>query len=143
MKKPIKWMLSIIVGMVVIVGLAVGVYEMFVKPHKHSGPVHLTSAQQAALQYAIPEMTTNLKGSGVVQFTVTLQASDKSTLAELKELTPSIEDALNETMREFTMQDLTTSTGLTRLKSQIESSVNERLPQGKVTNVLLPTVVAQ
>ncbi len=143
MKKPIKWMLSIIVVMVVVIGLVIGAYECFLNPHKQTDPLHLTAAQQAALQYAMPQMTTNLKGSGIVQFSVTLQASDKSTLDELKTMTPEIEDVLNETMRNFTTQDLTTSGGLSQLKSQIKASVNAQLATGKVTKVLLPSVVAQ
>lgn len=141
MKKPIRWMLSIIVGMVVIVGLAIGTYELFLKP-KH-GPEPLSAAQQVALQYALPQMTTNLKGSGIVQFTVTLQASDKSTLAELKTLTPDIEDVLNETMRQFTTGNLTSAAGLDEVKANIKTAVNARLSSGKVTKVLLPSVVAQ
>lgn len=143
MKNPIKWMVSIVVGMVLVVGLGVGAYLTYFKHPAHKGPVKLTSSQQAALQYTVPDMTTNLKSSGVVQFSVTLQASDKATLNELKELTPSIQDVLNETMRQYTMDDLTSSAGLAHLKSSILVSVNAILPKGKVTKVLLPTIVAQ
>ncbi|MCL6488117.1 MAG: flagellar basal body-associated FliL family protein, partial [Alicyclobacillus mali] len=94
-------------------------------------------------QVTLPQMTTNLAGSGIIQFTLTLQADSKGTKNELNLMEPQISDAVNGIMREFTSDELRTDAGLNRLKATIVSQVNRLLPTGRVTAAYLSQVLVQ
>ncbi|AEJ43275.1 flagellar basal body-associated FliL family protein [Alicyclobacillus acidocaldarius] len=144
MKKAVRTMLMIVLGIVVIAGAAIG-YLLYSKKHHAAGgaPPKLSAKQMADLQVTLPQMTTNLAGSGIIQFTLTLQADSKSTKNELNLMEPQISDAVNGIMREFTSDELRTDAGLNRLKATIVSQVNRLLPAGKVTAVYLSQVLVQ
>lgn len=144
MKKAVRTMLMIVLGIVVIAGAAIG-YLLYSKKHHTAGgaPSKLSAKQMADLQVTLPQMTTNLAGSGIIQFTLTLQADSKSTKNELNLMEPQISDAVNGIMREFTSDELRTDAGLNRLKATIVSQVNRLLPTGKVTAVYLSQVLVQ
>lgn len=141
MKRLFKLMIIVIAVIAVLVVGGVIFYLHY--KSSHSGPKKLTLAQQQALQVALPQMTTNLAGGSIVQFTVTLQASDSATVNELKSMTPVIEDDLNRIMRQYSSNQLDSSTGLTKAKSQIQSSVDASLPKGSVTKVYFVSILAQ
>ena len=144
MKKAVRTMLFIVLGIVVIAGAVIG-YVLYAKKHHAAGgaPPKLSAKQMAALQVTLPQMTTNLAGSGIIQFTLTLQADSKSTKNELNLMEPQISDTENGVMREFTSDELRTDAGLSRLKATIVSQVNRLLPSGKVTAVYLSQVLVQ
>ncbi|QQE80813.1 flagellar basal body-associated protein FliL [Alicyclobacillus sp. SO9] len=141
MKKPLKLMVLIISSMAVLIAAGIGVY-LVLKPsaHKHG---KLTIQQQKALQVALPQMTTNVAGGGIVQFTVTLQANDKSTHEEIKTLIPTIQDTMNRLMRTYTTKEINSSSGIVKLKGNIAKAVDSQLPKGTVTKVLFTDIVTQ
>jgi len=141
MKRLLKLMIIVIAVMAVLV--AGGVFFYLHYKSSHSRPKPLTLAQQQALQVALPEMTTNLKSGSIVQFTVTLQASDAATQNEIKDMTPAIEDELNRIMRQYTDNDLDSSQGLAQLENNIRTTVNSSLPKGSVTKVLFVSILTQ
>ena len=142
MKKPVVIMISIIGGMAVLLAAGVGAY-FYLKPGKATHPVPLTAAQARALQVDLPQLTTNLKGGGLIQFTLTLQASDASTKKELTDLQPDVQDSINQTMREFSADDLKTVQGFNALKSAIMTNVNHVLQKGHISAAFLSQVVVQ
>ncbi|WP_206830790.1 flagellar basal body-associated protein FliL [Alicyclobacillus fructus] len=144
MKKAVRAMLIIVIGIVVVAGAAIG-YVLYAKKHHGAGgaPPKVSAKELADLQVTLPQMTTNLAGSGIIQFTLTLQADSKSTKNELNLMEPQISDAVNGIMREFTSDELRTDAGLNRLKSTIVSQVNRLLPNGKVTAAYLSQVLVQ
>ncbi|WAH35397.1 flagellar basal body-associated FliL family protein [Alicyclobacillus dauci] len=146
MKKPLVVMLIIIIAIVVIVGGGVGAFMYLTKHHSASAKASaqaLTPSQAVALQVPLPQMTTNLKNQGLIQFTLILQADSKSTKSELTEMQNEIQDTVNETMRQFTPDQLKDDKGLTTLKSAISSNVNSKLQKGRVTNVYFSQVLVQ
>lgn len=146
MKKPIVIMSLIIVIILVVAGGGVGTYLYLKKHHGKGGassPPKLSASQAAALQFTLPEMTTNLKSSGLIQFTMTLQSNNKSTKVEVTKMQNQIEDKVNQVMRQFSATDLRSVSGFNTLKKTLSTDVNNMLQKGKVTNVYFSQVVVQ
>lgn len=145
MKKPLTVMLIIIVIIVVVAGGGAGAYWYLKHHHRESsGSAKILSASQAAaLQVTLPQMTTNLESSGLIQFTLTLQSNNKSTKAEINKMQNQIEDRVNEIMRQFTSDDLRNVAGLNRLKETVRKDVNSLLPSGSITSVYFSQVLVQ
>ncbi|GLG00569.1 hypothetical protein Alches_06080 [Alicyclobacillus hesperidum subsp. aegles] len=144
MKQALRTMVWIVIGIVVLAGIAVGVLLYLKKHHHTSGtPVSMSAKQMAALQVTLPQMTTNLDASGIIQFTLTLQAADKATAKELNLMEPQISDQVNEIMRQFSSDELRSDAGLNQLKSTIVRDVNKLLPSGKVTAAYLSQILVQ
>jgi flagellar FliL protein len=137
-------MVSVIAAVAVCLVLAVGWYKYW-RPTATAKPVHqkLSPAQQSALLVQLPETLTNLKGDGLVQFTIALLPSDDATKKELSDMQPAILDMLNGTMRDFTSAQLATKDGVNRLKQTILTQVNRMLPSGRVEKVLVIKLVTQ
>ena len=140
MKGIVRTMWIIIAAIVVVCGLGVGGY--YYLSHRSPAPHPLTAAQLAALRVDLPENTTNLK-DGLIQFTISLQAKNKSSKQQISDLLPAVEDAINESMRHFTKEQLHTAAGLAQLKTDIMQSVDKQLPGGKVSDVYFSTIVIQ
>ncbi len=137
-------MLSIILTVAVLCAASVGVYY-YIK-HKSavsSEPKQLTAAEQAALQVTFPQMTTNLETDGLIQFTMTLQASDNKTKDEISQMIPDIQDIVNRTMLSFSANDLKQVSGFDKLKKSILTAVNSKLLNGSVTNIYFSQIVIQ
>lgn len=142
MKKPLLVMLSIIVLIVILAGGGVGTY-MYLHHHKAGTNQPLTPAQAASLQFTLPQMTTNLKSQGLIQFTLTLQADNKKTEKSLQQMQNQIEDSINEIMRQFAPDQLRDDKGLNALKNTVLTTVNQMLQTGRVTNVYFSQVLVQ
>lgn len=125
----------------VVIGTGVGFYKY--RHQKGKAQPGLTPAQAKALQVPFPQMTSNLKDDGLIQFTAVLQASDSGTKAEIVDLEPQIEDIFNQTTRQFTSDELRQVQGYQALKRKIQSGVNRLLPQGSVTAVYLEDTLVQ
>lgn len=140
-------MMIAVLVIVVLAGVGVGAITYLKKHHSPSRskgkPVRLTAKQASELQVTLPEMTTNLNASGIIQFTLTLQADNKSTTKEITLMENQIDDQVNEIMRQFTTSQLRNDTGLNKLKSTIRTDVNKLMPTGSVTNVYLSQVLVQ
>lgn len=144
MKKPLRVSVMMIGALAVVLAAAVGVDRYLSGRHHHpKKPAPLSPAQQLALQVSLPQMTTNLKDSGLVQFTLTLQANNSATKTELTDLTPEIQDYINETMRGYASQTLEEASGVATLKNQVRSGIDHMLQSGSVTNVMFTTIVVQ
>lgn len=144
MKKPIIIMIITVAIILVVAGGGVGAY-LYLKHRSKTGstPHRLSASQAAALQTTLPQMTTNLKSSGLIQFTLTLQSNNKGTKAEVEKMRSQIEDKVNETMRHFTPSDLKSAQGLSKLKNTVLASVNSMLQTGKITNVYFAQVLVE
>lgn len=141
-------MLIIILIILVVAGGTVAT-AMYLKHHRHQAATAATATHQlsakeaAALQVSLPQMTTNLQTSGLIQFTVTLQADKKATKNELTLMQSQIEDSINQIMRQYTPDQLRNDKGLNSLKQTILKSVNHMLPTGSVTNIYFSQVLVQ
>lgn len=148
MKKALRTMLIIILIIVVLAAVAVGAV-LYLKKHKaaaghQKASVQVLSPKQAAaLQFTLPQMTTNLNTSGIIQFTLTLQADSKSTKDELTLMQNQVSDMVNEIMRQYSTTQLSTDAGLNQLKKTIVKDVNHMLTSGKVTNAYLSQILVQ
>ncbi|RIV29377.1 flagellar basal body protein FliL [Alicyclobacillaceae bacterium I2511] len=116
-------------------------YWKFQKASAHE-PIRLTAAQMKNLRIDLPETTANLQ-DGLVQFTLSLEASDSRTKQELSDLTPVVEDAVNRALLQFTTAQLHSEAGVESLKQHIMTDVNALLPNGRVTGVYFATIVVQ
>lgn len=145
MKKPLTVMLTIILIIIVVAGGGAGAYWYLLHHHSKtsSSSKPLSATQAAALQVTLPQMTTNLKSSGLIQFTLTLQSNDKSTKAEVDKMQNQIEDRVNQIMRQFTADDLRSVAGLDKLKATVRLDVNSLLPSGNITSVYFSQVLVQ
>ncbi|MCL6548375.1 MAG: flagellar basal body-associated FliL family protein [Alicyclobacillus sp.] len=142
MKRVLVVMSVILASVVVVIGGGVGYYLHLRHPAKHQA-APLSPAQAKNLQVPFPQLTSNLKDDGLIQFTVVLQASDQATKAELVDLQPQIEDLFNLATRQFTSDELRQVSGYTRLKQRIRAGVNRLLPKGSVTAVYLENTLVQ
>ncbi|MCF8564762.1 flagellar basal body-associated FliL family protein [Alicyclobacillus tolerans] len=143
MKKSVVIMASVLGSIAVLLAAGVGVDWYFKSAHTPKRPAPLTAAQAKALQVNLPQTVTNLKGSGLIQFAVTLQAANAATKNELTDLQADVQDSINQTMRQFTPDELRTTQGYETLKNAIKTNVNDILPQGSVSQVYLSQVVVQ
>lgn len=144
MKKPFLVMLTLFVIIVVVVGGGVGTYLYLKHNPAQAKPAQaLTPAEAEALQFTLPQMTTNLKAQGLIQFTLTLQADDKSTAHELAQMQNQIQDTVNLIMRTFSSNQLRTVSGFDQLKAALLKKVNQMLSTGHVTKVYLSQMLVQ
>lgn len=143
MKKPIFAMLSIILGMVIVVGLGLGVYWYIGKSHAPHKAVALTPAQALALQVSLPQMLANLGDGSVIQFTLSLQASDAGTKTEITDLQNQIENYLIRTLKGYSAAQLDRKQGFSELRQTIVHGVNAMLPSGKVTAAYFSNEIVQ
>jgi len=142
MKRPLKTMMMVLIAIILLFVIGLAAYFFF-KPGQPHVRKPLTAEQALSLQVAFPADTTNLQTDGLIQFTMTLQASDTSTKSEITAMQANIIDAVNRLMREFTGDELKQVNGYDKLESQIQSTVNQMLQNGKVTKVLLSQIVVQ
>lgn len=142
MKRTIRTMLIALSAIVLLFGIGIGVY-FYLKPGQPRVTKPLTAEQQLALQVTFPADTTNLQSDGLIQFTMTLQASDSATKSEITAMQANISDAVNRLMREFTGDELKQVSGYDKLETAIAATTNQMLQKGKVTKVLLSQVVVQ
>ncbi|MCL6636886.1 MAG: flagellar basal body-associated FliL family protein [Alicyclobacillus sp.] len=143
MKRAVRLMLLIILGVAVVLALAVGSYLFWRhRQAANSNPKPPTASEIKQLRVDLPEMTTNLK-DGLVQFTLSLEADSAGTKTELMDLQPQVQDAVNRTLREFAAGDLKSQAGLAKVKGALLDAVNAVLPQGRITGVYFATVVVQ
>lgn len=143
MKKPFTIMISLIAVMAILLVVAIGAYD-YVKHSKTTAAAKVLSPVQAkALQVGLPQLTTNLKNAGLIQFTLTIQASNAATKKEVLDLQPEVQDVINETMRQFTAADLSTEQGYVSLKASIVKAIDGVLPKGSVSAVYLSEIVVQ
>lgn len=136
-------MLGILGSIALLCVLGIGGYMYFNHSKTPQVPKPLTAEQAAALQVNLPQMTTNLQTDGLVQFTLTLQANDMATKSEINAMLPDLEDAINATMLQFTGAELKQVNGFDKLKSSIQSTVNQKLQKGSVTKVYFSQIVVQ
>lgn len=136
----VRRMLLILAVIVVVAGIGVGGY--LYHRHRANGPHPVTAAQLQSLRVDLPENTANLE-DGLIQFTVSLQAVDANTKTEITELMPSVQDAVNASMRDFSKAQLHQSDGVLKLKAAIIKAVDARLPMGHITRVYFSTIVIQ
>ncbi|MCL6442023.1 MAG: flagellar basal body-associated FliL family protein [Alicyclobacillus sp.] len=142
MKRAWIWVVSVICGVAVLMLVGAGGYWYFLhrnSPHRH---VALSPAQARALQIDLPQMTSNLQ-DGLIQYAVTLQASDVKTKSQIIQIQPEVEDALIRTMHEFTSKQLKGTAGYDALKLKIEAAVDQLLTGGKVTKVYFSSQIVQ
>lgn len=142
MKRPLIIMLSIVGGMLVLTGLALGGYFYLKSASQPHTPKPPSASDLMSLRVDLPENTTNTK-DGLIQFTCHLQAQDKDSKAEIGDIMPMVQDAVNKSMHKFANADLKTLDGQSRLEKDILQEVNALLPKGKVTEVYFSTWVVQ
>lgn len=143
MKKPLMWLLIILLVIAILCVAGVGIYVFTSKKDGPAAKPVLTAQQQEQLQISFPEMTTNLGSDGLIQFTMTLQANSSSTKSEIKSMMPEIENSVNGLMRRFTGAQLKQVSGFNALRTAIQTTVNQELQKGSVTNVYLSQIVVQ
>ncbi|MDP9728853.1 flagellar basal body-associated FliL family protein [Alicyclobacillus tolerans] len=143
MKKPLIWMVIILLIIAILCVLGVGAYLFLLHPRTPAAKPALTPQQEAQLQVSFPQMTTNLGSSGLIQFTMTLQADSSSTKNEINVMMPEIENSVNGLMRQFTASELQQVSGFNQLRTAIQKTVNAELPHGDVTKVYLSQIVVQ
>ncbi len=127
---------------VVIAAAAGGTYYWKSQKAGAHEPVHLTAAEMKSLRVDLPETTADLQ-DGLIQFTLSLEASDMRTKQELTDLSPVVEDAVNRALLQFTTAQLHSQVGVATLKQHIMTDVNALLPSGRVTGVYFATIVVQ
>jgi flagellar FliL protein len=142
-KKPLMWLLIILLVIAILCVAGVGIYVFTSKKDGPAAKPVLTAQQQEQLQISFPEMTTNLGSDGLIQFTMTLQANSSSTKSEIKSMMPEIENSVNGLMRRFTGAQLKQVSGFNALRTAIQTTVNQELQKGSVTNVYLSQIVVQ
>lgn len=142
MKKPFVLMISIIGGIAVLIGLAIGGYLYLKSPKGPKTPKPLSTSQLKNLRVDLPQNTSNL-ADGLIQFTLSLQAQDSKTKSEIADMMPVMQDAVITTLKKYSAADVKTPEGFKKLKLDIVSAVNHVLPAGKITDVYFSTDVVQ
>jgi flagellar protein FliL len=142
MKKPFVLMISIIGGIAVLIALVIGGFLYLKsatgpKTHKPPSPSALKN-----LRVDLPQNTSNL-ASGLIQYTVSLQAADTKTKTEITDMLPVVQDAIITTLKKYSSSDVNSSTGFAKLHVDLVNAVNQVLPDGKVTDVYFSTDVVQ
>jgi len=143
LKKPLVTMFIIILILILVGGTAIGIVMYLKKSSKPHVVKPLSATQARKLQVDFPQMTTNLKDSGLIQFAITLQANDSKTKTELNDMQPAIQNVVNLKMKDFTPDQLKSSSGLANLESSLKVSINSILPEGNITEVYLSDEIVQ
>ncbi|MEM8811777.1 MAG: flagellar basal body-associated FliL family protein [Pseudomonadota bacterium] len=100
-----------------------------------------------AFYYALPEMTVNLSSAETratyLRMTISLEFSDKSMISEVEPNLPRVLDAFQVYLRELRIDDLNGSSGLFRLKEELQRRINLAIYPARVDDILFKDIKVQ
>ncbi|WP_408954542.1 flagellar basal body-associated protein FliL [Natroniella sp. ANB-PHB2] len=139
---------SLILGMLIAVVLASGIsYFMIVnlggfnqgEENKVS-----TTARELGPITEIGEFLVNLdEGRRFIRVNITVEVDDSDAAEEIDRRRPQVRDTIISILRRKEQQEVTSDQGAMQLRSEIMESINEKLLEGKVTNVFFTEFVIQ
>jgi flagellar basal body-associated protein FliL len=136
MKKTV-WVIGSIVS---VTAAMVGGGIWFLEPHHPATPSALTPVQWEALQYTVPQITTNTNDGSIVQATVVVQAVNKATLTTLTDSPAQVENALVVTLNNVTSSIIAGSGGTATLAKLLQQSLK---PFGQISHVYFSQLIIQ
>jgi flagellar FliL protein len=144
-KLPLKLMIMIAGGVVLLGGVGVGAYMMLGHGHQVEAAA---PPPKPAIFVDMPEVLVNLNNSGsdrtqYLKVKVVLEVPDEKLTEEIKPIMPRIMDAFQTYLRELRPTDLDGSAGLYRLKEELTRRVNLAIAPNKVNAVLFKEIVVQ
>ena len=99
------------------------------------------------LFYDLPTMVTNLSGERgrprFLKFTVSLELTDLSAIAQLRRLEPRVIDLLQVYFRELRIDDLRNSRGIPILRHELLVRINSSIRPAEITRVLLKEMLIE
>lgn len=128
-------------SVVVLATVAIGAYKAF--GSSGQGPQRPSLAQLQAWQDPLPQITTNLQGTSVIQITFTLQASGNSVLSQLQQSAAQVQDAAVGVLHRLTASQVMRPNGRRVIKRLLTSRINAMLTSGRITAVYINSMIVQ
>ena len=121
---------GIILGVsVVIAGLFVGGVVMAVSPQRQ---VALTPAQTQALQYTVPQLTTNTNNGQIIQVTLVLQTQSQQALTTVTDSQARVNNAIIHALNNVSGTIIDQPGGTALLAKQIQTALQVVAPISRV-----------
>jgi flagellar FliL protein len=145
-KLPLKLIIMVGAGLVVLGGGAFGAYYFLFSGEKDRGVVAVQS--KPAVFVEVPEVLVNLSNVGTdrtqyLKVKVVLEVPDAALTPQIESTMPRVLDAFQTYLRELRPTDLDGSAGLYRLKEELTRRVNAAISPGRITAVLFKEIVVQ
>lgn len=126
---------------IVLTTAAIGAYKAFGSSGQGRQPP--TLAQLQKWQFSLPQMTTNLQGSSIIQITFTLQAPNATVFAELQQSSAQIQDAAVGVLHRLTGSEVMRPDGRQAIKRLLAKRVDSLLRSGRITTVYIDSMIVQ
>jgi flagellar FliL protein len=144
-KLPLKLILMIVGGLVVVGGGGFGAYKMFAGPKE---PKEAANVVKPAVFVDLPEVLVNLSNTGsertqYLKVKIVLELADQALMQQIQPVMPRLTDTFQTYLRELRPSDLDGSAGLYRLKEELTRRVNALIAPSKVNAVLFKEIVVQ
>jgi flagellar protein FliL len=144
-KLPLKLILMVVGGLVVVGGGGFGTYKMF---FGHKEPKEAASTVKPAVFVDLPEVLVNLSNTGsertqYLKVKIVLELADQALMQQIQPVMPRLTDTFQTYLRELRPSDLDGSAGLYRLKEELTRRVNALIAPSKVNAVLFKEIVVQ
>lgn len=132
--------LGMFAGVKIVTSQAEARTETAVKPKQAQAQV--VSADNLKEQtFNLPEITTNLKGSGYVKIAYSFVTTNKKSQAELGLRSSQINDFIIKNLSDTPLQILQTSKGVDDLNNKIKGHVNDLLEKGQVAEIYMTSKI--
>jgi flagellar FliL protein len=144
-KLPLKLIIMVAAGLVVVLGGGAGAYFMFAGG---KDAVALAAPVKPPAFVDVPEVLVNLSTVGAdrtqyLKVKIVLEIPDAALQPQIESTMPRVMDAFQTYLRELRPTDLDGSAGLYRLKEELTRRVNSAIAPGRITAVLFKEIVIQ
>jgi flagellar FliL protein len=144
-KLPLKLIMVVAAGLVVLSGGAGAAYFMFAG--KKQEMPEAKTVKPAAF-FDLPEVLVNLSTVGsdrplYLKVKIVLELPDQTLVAQIQPILPRVMDAFQTYLRELRPSDLDGSAGLYRLKDEMTRRVNAAISPNRINAVLFKEIVVQ
>jgi flagellar FliL protein len=145
-KLPLKLIIMVAGGLVVLAGGGTGAYFMFAGGGEHGAVAAVPTKPPAYVD--VPEVLVNLSTVGAdrtqyLKVKIVLEIPDAALSPQIESTMPRVMDAFQTYLRELRPTDLDGSAGLYRLKEELTRRVNTAIAPSRITAVLFKEIVVQ
>jgi flagellar FliL protein len=144
-KLPLKLMIMIAGGVVLLGVVGVGAYMMLGHGHQVEAAA---SPPKPAIFVDMPEVLVNLSSTGngrahYLKAKIVLEVTDQKIAEEIKPVLPRVLDSFQTYLREMRSSDLEGSAGLYRVRDELTRRVNLAVAPSRINAVLFKEIVVQ
>ncbi|HML13573.1 MAG TPA: flagellar basal body-associated protein FliL [Xanthobacteraceae bacterium] len=144
-KLPLKLIVIVAAGFVVLAGGGVGAYALF---HHKAEEKPASAAVKPVAFFDLPDVVVNLSNAAgeraqYLKLKIVLELPDQTMGAQIQPVMPRVMDAFQTYLRELRPADLDGSGGLYRMRDELTRRINSMIAPHRINAVLFKEVVVQ